>query len=80
MEDLVLTKKQMAVNLDTSVRTIERWVAENRIPHFYLPIRGSRKEVRFVWSKVVRFLENKSKTTKIRVSPVSPARERRLDE
>lgn len=55
-----LTKKQLAEALQVSVRTVDRWVAENRIPYLTLPCRGSRVEVRFLWSKVLRSIDRSS--------------------
>ena len=42
-----MNKEDLAQILQVSVRTIDRWVAVNRSP------RGSRREVRFLWSRVL---------------------------
>ena len=58
-ENNLLNKKQLAELLQVSVRTVERWVCEARIPYIPLPRRGSRVEVRFRWADIARWLEKR---------------------
>jgi len=59
-DERLLKKKEFAERSQVSERTVERWVAENRVPYIRLPKRGSRTEVRFLWSKVMKHLEKQT--------------------
>jgi len=59
-DERLLKKKEFAERSQVSERTVERWVAENRVPYIRLPQRGSRTEVRFLWSKVMKHLEKQT--------------------
>lgn len=53
----ILNKKQLSEMLQVSERTVERWIAERRVPHVRLPTRGSRSEVRFLRSTILSWLK-----------------------
>jgi excisionase family DNA binding protein len=55
----ILDKKQLSDLLGVSERTIERWVAEGRIPYIRLPKRGAWAEVRFMKSNIIKWLIRK---------------------
>jgi excisionase family DNA binding protein len=55
-EDEVITKEELAELLQVSIRTVERWVEESRIPFIRLPKRGSKSNVRFLKSNVLQWL------------------------
>jgi len=59
-DERLLKKKELAERSQVCVRTVERWVAENRVPYIRLPQRGSRTEVRFLWSQVIKHLEKQT--------------------
>ena len=59
-DERLLKKKEFAERSQVSERTVERWVAENRVPYIRLPKRGSRTEVRFLWSQVLKYLEKQT--------------------
>ena len=59
-DERLLKKKEFAERSQVSERTVERWVAENRVPYIRLPQRGSRTEVRFLWSQVMKYLEKQA--------------------
>ncbi len=59
-DERLLKKKEFAERCEVCVRTVERWVAENLVPYIRLPQRGSRTEVRFLWSKVLKHLEKQT--------------------
>jgi len=58
-DERLLKKKEFAERSQVSERTVERWVAENRVPYIRLPKRGSRTQVRFLWSQVMKHLVNR---------------------
>jgi len=60
-DERLLKKKEFAERSQVSERTVERWVAENRVPYIRLPQRGSRTEVRFLWSQVMKYLEKQTR-------------------
>ena len=55
----ILDKKQVADLLRVSERTVERWVAEGRIPYIPLPKRGAWAEIRFMKSNILKWLIRK---------------------
>ena len=55
----ILDKKQVADLLRVSERTVERWVAEGRIPYIKLPQRGAWAEIRFMKSNILKWLIRK---------------------
>ncbi len=59
-DERLLKKKEFAERSQVSERTVERWVAENRVPYIRLPKRGSRTQVRFLWSQVLKYLEKQT--------------------
>ena len=50
-----MNKKEMAEALGVTVKTIDKWVSERRIPF----IRITGKCVRFIWSEVEAYLVKK---------------------
>jgi len=64
MDTEIMTKKQLSKMLQVSQRTIERWIAENRVPYIRMPRRGTRTEVRFLRSKINIWI------TKLNVKPI----------
>lgn len=57
MKSELLTKEQLAEELQVSVRTVERWIAERRVPFVRLPRRGARRAVRFNARQITQWLE-----------------------
>lgn len=52
--DDCLTKDELAARLKVNVRTIERWLRDGDLPHFYV-----RTAVRFHWPDVLALLKAK---------------------
>lgn len=52
-----LTREQVAELIGISARTVDRWVAERKIPFLRLPKRGSRSPVRFHTSRIFQWLD-----------------------
>ena len=52
--DEVLSKDELAARLKVNVRTIERWLRDGDLPHFYV-----RTAVRFHWPEVLALLKGK---------------------
>ena len=78
MTEELLTYTEVAELLKVSERTIERWVAESRIPYVRLPKRGSWTSVRFLKSQLIKWLEKQSvKAVRSPGRVLPPARERR---
>lgn len=57
--DDFVDKRQVAVMLGVSPRTIDRWVDESKIPYVRLPRRGRRTQVRFKLSSLEKWLNRK---------------------
>ena len=56
----VLRYTEAAELLSLSVRTLERYVVERQIPFVELPMRGSRRRVRFLKSQLLAWLERRT--------------------
>ena len=54
----VLTPRQVARILEISIRTLERYITECRIPYTELPQRGKRRKVRFLRTDLLRWLHS----------------------
>jgi excisionase family DNA binding protein len=54
--DLLMTKREAASFLRVSVRTVERWVCERKVPFVRLPGRGG---IRFRQKALLRWVENR---------------------
>jgi excisionase family DNA binding protein len=52
--ETLLTKKELAVRLRRSVRTVDAWVKLKRLPHLRIG-----RAILFRWATVVEFLEEK---------------------
>lgn len=55
--DDVLTKSELAELLNVSERTVERWIEERTVPFVVLPQRGSRSNIRFLKSTIIKWLK-----------------------
>jgi excisionase family DNA binding protein len=59
-QDDVLTYGEAARLLKVSERTLKRWTRENRVPYVRLPQRGSWSGIRFLRSRLLKWLEGQA--------------------
>lgn len=65
-EEVLLDYEEAAKLLDISVRTLQRWVCESRVPYVKLPARGKWSGVRFPKTKLLEWIDKRTVTPRNR--------------